>query len=290
MAIGVWSSLSTKPVQDGSDTIQLNSIHDPEPESSVTVPKVDVSIGSRRELLPLDPEWTGEKRISWIQGITGFGPASVAKSRELTSGHCVHFAAAGRHPTLVSQTPCTEVALMNAAVNCRQLRVASRWAGLAFALSTACTFNDSNQDIEQNVDKLEQRLLVGGQAGARSVTTAPKAAAPQPFASTASLQAGFGVTPPDSGVSLGDGHSLDKPQSLHCPDKMLEVVGSYCTDLMHRCIKGGRTHTEEETEEPEPYYCDAYLPGFAKCLEKEDRSISVSMNSNTRTRRAPSPW
>jgi hypothetical protein len=51
---------STKPVQDGSDTIQLNSIHDPEPESSVTVPKVDVSIGSRRELLPLDPEWTGE--------------------------------------------------------------------------------------------------------------------------------------------------------------------------------------------------------------------------------------
>ena len=49
-----------KPVQDGSDTIQLNSIRDPEPESSVTVPKADVTIGGRRELLPLDPEWTGE--------------------------------------------------------------------------------------------------------------------------------------------------------------------------------------------------------------------------------------
>ena len=49
-----------KPVQEGSDTIQLNSIRDPEPESSVTVPKADVTIGGRRELLPLDPEWTGQ--------------------------------------------------------------------------------------------------------------------------------------------------------------------------------------------------------------------------------------
>ena len=49
-----------KPVRDGSDNIQLNSIHDPEPESSVSVPQADVTIGGRRELLPLDPEWTGE--------------------------------------------------------------------------------------------------------------------------------------------------------------------------------------------------------------------------------------
>ncbi len=36
----------SKPVQDGSDTIQLHSIRDPEPESSTSVPKADVSIGS----------------------------------------------------------------------------------------------------------------------------------------------------------------------------------------------------------------------------------------------------
>jgi hypothetical protein len=51
---------SAHPVQDGSDTIQLNAIRDPDPESSVSVPKVDVTINGRRELLPLDPEWTGE--------------------------------------------------------------------------------------------------------------------------------------------------------------------------------------------------------------------------------------
>ena len=45
-----------KPVQQGGETIQLNSIRDPED----TVPKADVTIGGRRELLPLDPEWTGE--------------------------------------------------------------------------------------------------------------------------------------------------------------------------------------------------------------------------------------
>jgi hypothetical protein len=50
----------SKPVLDGNDTIQLNAIRDPEPESSVTVPRADISIGDRRELLPLDPEWTGE--------------------------------------------------------------------------------------------------------------------------------------------------------------------------------------------------------------------------------------
>ena len=49
-----------KPVQEGSDTILLQSIHDPEPESSVSVPKAEITINGRRELLPLDPEWTGE--------------------------------------------------------------------------------------------------------------------------------------------------------------------------------------------------------------------------------------
>jgi hypothetical protein len=55
-----------------------------------------------------------------------------------------------------------------------------------------------------------------------------------------------------------------------CMPGMLEVKGTYCTDVKHRCVKGGRTHTQEETEEPEPYYCDAYLPGYAQCLDKEE--------------------
>jgi formylglycine-generating enzyme required for sulfatase activity len=51
---------------------------------------------------------------------------------------------------------------------------------------------------------------------------------------------------------------------------MLEVRGLFCTDLMHRCIKGGATSTGQDTDVPEPFYCDVYLPGFAKCLAKEE--------------------
>jgi sulfatase modifying factor 1 len=51
---------------------------------------------------------------------------------------------------------------------------------------------------------------------------------------------------------------------------MQDVEGLYCTDLMHRCVKGGKTHTGEETEEPEPYYCDEYQLGVAECVGKEE--------------------
>jgi formylglycine-generating enzyme required for sulfatase activity len=51
---------------------------------------------------------------------------------------------------------------------------------------------------------------------------------------------------------------------------MLEIDGSYCTDLMHRCLRGGKGHTGEVAEEPEPFYCDAYQVGFAKCLGREE--------------------
>jgi formylglycine-generating enzyme required for sulfatase activity len=39
---------------------------------------------------------------------------------------------------------------------------------------------------------------------------------------------------------------------------------------VHHCIKGGRTHTGDETGEPEPFYCDAYQVGYAKCYGKEE--------------------
>ncbi len=57
---------------------------------------------------------------------------------------------------------------------------------------------------------------------------------------------------------------------MACPSQMIEVHGNYCTDLVHHCIKGGRTNTGEETGEPEPFYCDVYQTGYAKCVGKQE--------------------
>lgn len=56
----------------------------------------------------------------------------------------------------------------------------------------------------------------------------------------------------------------------HCPAGMLEVKGTFCTALMHRCIKGGKTNTFEKTDYPDPYYCDEYQEGYAPCLGKQE--------------------
>jgi len=53
-----------------------------------------------------------------------------------------------------------------------------------------------------------------------------------------------------------------------CPEDMIEVQGAYCADVMHRCIKGGKSHTWEPSDEPQPFYCDVYQTGFAKCYGK----------------------
>lgn len=55
-----------------------------------------------------------------------------------------------------------------------------------------------------------------------------------------------------------------------CPERMVEVAGDYCPDLMHRCVKGGKNHLGEATEEPEPFYCDRYQVGFSKCFGKPE--------------------
>ena len=118
------------------------------------------------------------------------------------------------------------------------------WIWLVSPLIVACTLND-----------------IGPDSVADAATLLPSAAA-------ASVASRVDEPPADGGVNQDEDAST--PRFPHCPSGMLEVDGNYCTDLMHRCIKGGRTHTEEETDEPEPYYCDAYQPGFAKCLEKEE--------------------
>ncbi|HMA92419.1 MAG TPA: SUMF1/EgtB/PvdO family nonheme iron enzyme [Polyangiaceae bacterium] len=56
-----------------------------------------------------------------------------------------------------------------------------------------------------------------------------------------------------------------------CPTGMLEVSGLYCSSLLHRCVKGGRTHLGEVSDEPEPYYCEAFQVGRAICLGREER-------------------
>jgi len=109
------------------------------------------------------------------------------------------------------------------------------------AASASCALSDTGPDLNQACMAEPEPPQVPGQASAAGVN-----AAPAPSAS-------IGVTKP-----------------LGCKKGMLQIKGLYCTDLMHRCVKGGRTHTQEETEEPEPYYCDGYLSGYAQCLEKEE--------------------
>jgi hypothetical protein len=48
-----------KPEQVGSDTLSLRAVHDPGADPSSRAPQADVTIGQRRTLLPLDPEWAG---------------------------------------------------------------------------------------------------------------------------------------------------------------------------------------------------------------------------------------
>jgi formylglycine-generating enzyme required for sulfatase activity len=62
-----------------------------------------------------------------------------------------------------------------------------------------------------------------------------------------------------------------KKHSDACPAGMLEIDGLYCTALMHRCIRGGRTKEGERSDRPDPYYCDEYKLGHAKCLGKQQR-------------------
>jgi sulfatase modifying factor 1 len=54
-----------------------------------------------------------------------------------------------------------------------------------------------------------------------------------------------------------------------CPAGTLEVTGLYCTDLLHQCIQGGKNYVFEPTDVPEPYYCDAFRVGYARCLGRE---------------------
>ena len=54
-----------------------------------------------------------------------------------------------------------------------------------------------------------------------------------------------------------------------CPIDMVEVNGSYCSSVMHHCIKGGQNHLHQKADEPMPYYCDEYKVEKIKCLGTE---------------------
>jgi hypothetical protein len=54
---------TNQPVRSGADTLVLHGVQNPDSKSEQATPKADVSIGSHRVLLPLDPEWTGETAL-----------------------------------------------------------------------------------------------------------------------------------------------------------------------------------------------------------------------------------
>lgn len=85
-------------------------------------------------------------------------------------------------------------------------------------------------------------------------------------------------TPVDAQADASDATTLEPPvkHSEHCPAGMLEVQGKYCTALMHRCIKGGKTLEGKKTDYPDPYYCDEYKEGQVKCLGKnQDKHFCI---------------
>jgi len=126
----------------------------------------------------------------------------------------------------------------------RRAAVVRLAALLPFVVVSACIAGDPELEVEQG----------GG-----------------PTAGTPKLQVTTATSRPAASAALQPpSPATPRSNAAPCPPRMIEVIGRYCTDLMHRCIKGGKTHTGEETEEPEPFYCDEYQRGFAKCLGREE--------------------
>jgi hypothetical protein len=125
-------------------------------------------------------------------------------------------------------------------------RAAARFAYVWFVaiVSSGCDFDDPEQEQE----------LMSGTATGTGIATSTLAGETKP---TGAMPAA--TAPPWAATHAGG----------PCPKRMLEVQGNYCTDLMHHCIKGGKTHTGEDTDDSEPFYCDQYQLGYAKCLGKE---------------------
>jgi len=113
-------------------------------------------------------------------------------------------------------------------------------------------------------------------AAADTVCSAPEALAEVPpvpsVAPVSSMEENQTSSNSDESTDRDDTRAIvPKPAARSsCPEHMLEVQGAYCEDVMHRCIKGGRSHTGDDADEPEPFYCDVYQSGYAKCFGKED--------------------
>jgi formylglycine-generating enzyme required for sulfatase activity len=50
---------------------------------------------------------------------------------------------------------------------------------------------------------------------------------------------------------------------------MIEVQGRFCRAVLHRCIKGARTYRGKPSGDWNPYFCDEYQVGTARCLGGE---------------------
>ncbi|RYE89028.1 MAG: hypothetical protein EOO75_12510 [Myxococcales bacterium] len=97
--------------------------------------------------------------------------------------------------------------------------------------------------------------------------------APDGSASTATASASVEgpaeASPADAASSAPAAPALPATTPGVCLPGMLEVKGSYCTGLMQRCVKGGRTYVGKPDTAPMPYFCDEYQVGYAKCLGRE---------------------
>jgi hypothetical protein len=141
---------------------------------------------------------------------------------------------------------------------------------LIMALSLLCMLQDTGS---RGPRAIARPIASGWQASHTIVDTGPMRSE---LMSTVDVETTQSETSP--GMTCAESTSLSSPSpttppaqhSARCPPGMLPVDGLYCTNLLHRCIKGGRTHTGEVTGEPEPYYCDAFEVGRAQCLGREE--------------------
>jgi sulfatase modifying factor 1 len=86
-------------------------------------------------------------------------------------------------------------------------------------------------------------------------------------------EAESGASPSAEPLGPGSTPSAAPPvqHSPRCPAGMLEVDGLYCKNLLHRCINGGKDYKGEPSPDPEPYYCDEFAMGAAKCFSPEEK-------------------
>jgi hypothetical protein len=104
----------------------------------------------------------------------------------------------------------------------------------------------------------------GAAAGAAGASGNAGAASHEEAAAGASGSAGAAVAPEDTPPPL---------YTAHCPPGAREVEGDFCTGVVHRCKKGGRTYKGKADMSPGAYFCDEYEEGYAACIGRKQHKL-----------------